>query len=95
MCAFLSNCRTHRGLLPSSCSNYLSGVLLMLRMRDVFITEINESTAVVETKAGLMRSWREEDELNAVAARSNLLFTASMIEYTMRHFLSEWSTDAL
>lgn len=94
VCAFLSYCRTHRGLLPATCSNYLSGVLFMLRMRDVSIAEINASSAVAETRAGLMRAWREEDEHNAVAARSNLPFTASMIKYAMEHLLTNWATDA-
>jgi len=93
-CAFLSYCRTHRGLLPSTCSTYLSGVTFNLRMRDVWVAEITESPAVAETKAGLMRAWREEDERNTVAARSNLPFTASMIEYALVHFLSDWATDA-
>lgn len=93
VCSFLSYCRTVRGLLPSTCSNYLSGVLFMLRMRDVSIREITESNAVAETKAGLMRAWREDDERNAVAARSNLPFTASMIDYALQHFLTDWASD--
>ena len=67
----------------------------MLRMRDVAIGEITQSPAVAETKAGLMRAWREEDERNTVAARSNLPFTASMIEYALVHFLSDWASDAV
>lgn len=94
ICAFLSYCHTQRHLLPSTCSTYLSGVMFHLRMRNVPINELSESQAVSDTKAGIMRAWRERNEQNAVAARSNLPFTASMIEYAMANFLSNWFTDA-
>jgi hypothetical protein len=93
MCAFLSWLRESLGLTPGTCSNYASAVLFNLRNRDVDVSELSTSVALRDTRAGLLRDYREENEDNLLSAKSTLPFVAALVLYATSHFLDDWPSN--